>query len=362
MINVDTAWHNFINNETTENIVNSSQDKPPNSPSRISPKCTDIYISTKTKLAYLNQPIDLDNIFWKIPILSYETSQHGVIKKQMKINCASPLEVQALEKQIEDERLSDICIQVDILKQLKETKKVKFKDTRKINIGLCKKDLNSFRKKKKGAFYNCFVLIIRIPLYGTYKEIHVKIFNTGKLEIPGIHDDAILDITLDILLRILQPFHKTPIKIKEGSIQNVLINSNFSCNYFINRDKLYTLLKYKYGINVIFDSCSYPGVQCKFYYNKMNTADNGTCKCSMRCSKKGTGSGDGQCKEISFMIFRTGSVLIVGNCCEYILMVIYNFLKNLFMTEYGEIMTEYNSKIPPKKKKRVRKKKILVSK
>lgn len=362
MIPVDTAWHNFINNEKTENIANTSQDNAPASPSRISPKCTDIYISTKTKLAYLNQTIDLDNIFWQIPILSYESLQHGVIKKQMKINCASPLEVEALEKQIEDERLRDICIQVDILKQLKETKKVRFKDTRKINIGLCKKDLISFRKKKKGAFYNCFVLIIRIPLYGTYKEIHVKIFNTGKLEIPGIHDDAILDVTLDILLRILQPFHETPIKIKEGSIQNVLINSNFSCNYYINRDKLYTLLKYKYGINVIYDSCSYPGVQCKFYYNKMNTTDNGTCKCSMRCSKKGTGSGDGQCKEISFMIFRTGSVLIVGNCCEDILMIIYNFLKKLFMTEYVEIMTEYNSKVVPKKKKRVRKKKILVSK
>jgi len=361
MINVDTAWNNFINNAPQENLQKLKRSTPP-AKSDILPKCTDIYISTKTKLAYLNQEIDLSQVFWKIPILTYETEAQGVIKKQMKINCLSPLEVQTLEKKIEEESSRGLCLQIDILKQLKETKKIKFKDTRKINIGLCKKDLNSFRKKKKGAFYNCFVLIIRIQLHGKYKEIHVKIFNTGKLEIPGIHDDDILDITLDVLIDILQPFHTEELKIKEGSIQNVLINSNFSCNYFINRDKLYSMLKYKYGINVIYDSCSYPGVQCKFYYNKLNKANNGTCHCNAKCSKKGSGDGDGQCKEISFMIFRTGSVLIVGNCCEKVLKIIYSFLKRLFITEYQEIITEYNSKVQVKKKKRVRKKKILVSK
>ena len=35
------------------------------------PKSCDIYISTKTKIAYLNQPIDIYNIFWEIPIIPY---------------------------------------------------------------------------------------------------------------------------------------------------------------------------------------------------------------------------------------------------------------------------------------------------
>ena len=35
-------------------------------------------------------------------------------------------------------------------------------------------------KKKKGAFYNCFALIIRIKEKNVYKEVHIKIFNTGK--------------------------------------------------------------------------------------------------------------------------------------------------------------------------------------
>ena len=37
------------------------------------------------------------------------------------------------------------------------------------------------------------------------------------------------------------------------------------------------------------------------------------------------------------MIFRTGSVLIVGHANEDILNVIYNFLKNILIEEYYEI-------------------------
>ena len=36
------------------------------------PKCSDIYISTQTKIAYLNSTIDLYRIgFWKLPIINY---------------------------------------------------------------------------------------------------------------------------------------------------------------------------------------------------------------------------------------------------------------------------------------------------
>ena len=48
--------------------------------------------------------------------------------------------------------------------------------------------------------------------------------------------------------------------------------------------------------------------------------NDGVCYCSKKCNKKGRGKGDNQCMELSFMIFRTGSVLIVGHChriCPY---------------------------------------------
>jgi hypothetical protein len=41
--------------------------------------------------------------------------------------------------------------------------------------------------------------------------------------------------------------------------------------------------------------------------------------------------------EISFMIFRTGSVLIVGKCNEDVLHEIYEFIRTMLETEYMEI-------------------------
>ena len=38
--------------------------------------------------------------------------------------------------------------------------------------------------------------------------------------------------------------------------------------------------------------------------------------------------------KLSFMIFRTGSILIVGKCSEYILNYVYNYIKDIF--EKGE--------------------------
>ena len=180
-MSLDEEWLNFQTSTTTQNvqhIVKSQITK------KEMPKCSDIYISTQTKIAYLNQPIKLNTVFWKLKVMEYHLPQNGVIKKSIKINCHTPEEVLELEKNIEKEQF----INVTILSQVDNpnARKNKFKDIRKIDIGINKKDLTSYRKKKKGAFYNCFAIIMRILFQGgEYKEVHVKIFNTGKLEIPG---------------------------------------------------------------------------------------------------------------------------------------------------------------------------------
>tara|TARA_Y100000589_G_C26684903_1_gene439371 strand:- start:61 stop:255 length:195 start_codon:yes stop_codon:yes gene_type:complete len=58
------------------------------------------------------------------------------------------------------------------------------------------------------------------------------------------------------------------------------------------------------------------------------------------------------------MIFRTGSVLIVGHCDEYILNIIYNFLKKILIDECENIKVNiYNNSINEKKKKKKKKRK-----
>ena len=67
--------------------------------------------------------------------------------------------------------------------------------------------------------------------------------------------------------------------------------------------------------------------------------------------------------KISFMIFRTGSVLIVGKCTENMLNNIYAFLKDLLEKEYknvgGKIITDDGKKTT--KTKKIRKKTIIIS-
>jgi hypothetical protein len=150
---------------------------------------------------------------------------------------------------------------------------------------------------------------------------------------------------------------------KENSCETVLINSNFNCGFYINRESLYDILKYKYNIQSIYDPCSYPGIQCKFYFNPDVDLQNG-CQISKEKTELYK-----NVKQVSFMIFRTGSVLIVGKCDENVLLLIYQFLKNIFIKEYINIcqkntnmdMNEMNQiKIEKDKKKKIRKKNVVI--
>tara|TARA_X000000950_G_scaffold159369_2_gene195212 strand:+ start:5483 stop:6571 length:1089 start_codon:yes stop_codon:yes gene_type:complete len=358
MNNVDDEWEKYLNDEDNINEIV----KENNVKEVVIPKCSDLYISTKTKIAYLNTEIDLNNIFWKIPVLDYHNPKEGVIKKQIKVNCDTKEEVKKLEEKINN---TD-NIKYDIIQQIDNPngRKIKFKDVRKINIGICRNDLTTKKKKKTGAFYNCFVLIYRLYYKNNFKEMHVKIFNTGKLEIPGVQNDVLFEMILSRVTNLLNPYYEKNISIISDKIQTVLINSNFCCNYYIKRDILFDKLKYKYNLNVIYDPCSYPGIQCKFYYNKLNTEINGRCCCEISChqkKKKKKIIKPNKCSEISFMIFRTGSVLIVGHCTEKILNITYEFIMKILSQEFNNIHLNINYKKKEKKKKKKIKKIIYLS-
>ena len=102
----------------------------------------------------------------------------------------------------------------------------------------------------------------------------------------------------------------------------------------------------------MYDPCSYPGIQCKYYYNKDKKLNNGLCDCKVMCTKKQRKMKQNNCWEISFMIFRTGSVLIVGNSTEFIIHFVYDFIKNIFETEFSNIFIKIRIKEPSKKKKK----------
>ena len=61
------------------------------------------------------------------------------------------------------------------------------------------------------------------------------------------------------------------------------------------------------------------------------------------------------------MIFRTGSVLIVGHCDEFILNKIYLFLKNILINEHARIKINSGEKKTKAKVKKVWKKTIMIN-
>ena len=308
-IDINSAWSTFCeegninDNYLIENKKLSDTDIP---------KASEIYISTKTKIAYLNKSINLSEVFWNIKVIPYHKLDEGVVKKQMKFNFANEESVLEMTKRLENENNVDEQI---ISRIINPNGRIKFKDIRKISIGLCQKDITSYRSKKRSAFYNCFVLLLRISQNDIFKEIHVKVFNTGKLEIPGIRDDNTLVLTLDLLVSILRQYSgDETINYDLSKSETVLINSNFNCGFYLNRDKLLDILKYKYKIDCVFDACQYPGIQCKYNYQNNDVE-----------------------YKLSFMIFRTGSILIVGKCDEDILFKVYNYIKELLETEYPNV-------------------------
>jgi TATA-box binding protein (TBP) (component of TFIID and TFIIIB) len=335
------------------NTMGMSQNK------NIKPVCSDIYISTKTKISYLNTPVDIKKVFWSIPISPYSTPQECVIKKQIKVSTTDPNELKEIKELLKNEKYYH---EQEIEHIDNPEGRIKFKVQMKINIGLCKKDILNYRCKLKRAFFNCFVLIMRVkdPSSDIFKEMHVKVFNTGKLEIPGIQSDESLTHVLNLLIGILKPIIGNDIGYIPDKCETVLINSNFNCGYFINRDKLFNILKYKYRIHSNYDSCSYPGIQCKFYYVPELGEENQTGQKPNPSMSSSYSYSIENVNEISFMIFRTGSVLIVGRCGENVLFCIYNFLKKLLETEYPEIGNQINIMEPKKHNTKLRKKTIHV--
>lgn len=345
--NLEDEWESFLNGEEyddekaqsekmSKNTENNEETNEERKTDMIvlqdrEKKCNELYISTKTKITYLDKEVDL-NMFWDIPVLPYTKMEEGIIKKQMKFTCETKEEYDKLNEKQKGIK----CLHVNVIKHIDNPQAhIKFKYVCKVNVGICKKDILCYKTKTKGAFYNCMVLIMRIFHKNEYKEVNVKIFNTGKLSFPGMVDSTLMEKSLVTLIKIFNNCgYETG--YNKNKIDTVLINSNFNCGFFLNRDVLYNILKFNYGFNVNYDPCSYPGIQCKY---KEKDCD------------------------VSFMIFRTGSVLIVGKCNEEVLYKIYNKIKNILLDEYEKIYTKSQKQETNKKtkKKKLKKKVIYIT-
>jgi len=360
-------------------------------------ECEELYISTQTKIFFLNiATLDVDKIFWNTKILPYSEPKNGVIKKQIRFIFKEKIDYD--EYVINREK--ELYYTEKIIKQIDNptARKIKYKDVRKLTVGISKKDIMNCHGKNKNAFINCFAMILRVSHKNTFHEVHVKVFNTGRMAIPGIINDELLEDTKKLLLSILQPNIEEEVKLiseeeipeieklvkgkmnkitkkKEKSHMeftkpksNVLINSNFNCGYFIQQEKLRRILHEKYRLNPCYDPSMYPGVKCKFYYNNALAADQSIQKGHLEYIDQTVTVTeldeltDAKYTKISFMIFRTGNCLIVGNCSKQILLFVYDFVKRILMDEYPHIHAINDRPVVKIKKSKPRKKMVQFTK
>lgn len=299
------------------------------------PNPTPLYISTKTLIAPLDmsrcEPLNIEEIFWNIPIIPYYVREEGIIKKQKVIKCDEKKDLQKLESNIEILNRTGRCKET-ILKSIDDPNGcTKFIEERNICVGICTKDILKNKKKTKRAFSNCVALIMRINMKGRSYDYHIKIFDT-KFEIPGVKDIETFNIIKERTKGYVEEILHQKMYFIEKKNEEVLINSNFKCGFHLDREKLASILKTKYKMMVIYDPCIYPGVQCKYSNSDLFKIFGIKTDPSLKDNKKNKKNKSG-----SFMIFRTGSVLIMGKLTDERLNKMYTFITNILKAEFFNI-------------------------
>ena len=201
--------------------------------------------------------------------------------------------------------------------------KAKAKAQEKIVVGTCSRDELTKRKKSKNIFFNQSTLVVRRQHTKTadgqpvYKEVNIKLFKNGGIQMTGIPSDSFAQETLAWLAKELtlfsQPVLEDEAKPHKYNIQ--LINSDYHINGNINREKLHEILIGRYNLFSSFESTIYQGCDTKYFYNESAPpgSTEGVCPCGDSiCVGNGDGRTLGQCKEITISPFHTGSIIITG--------------------------------------------------
>ena len=209
-------------------------------------------------------------------------------------------------------------------------------------LGASYKDIFTNRKITSKSFFNQSTMVIRRKLDDdTWKEVNIKLFANGGIQMTGITSETFAKDTIYWLLDIIKGLPETPFQseptINKFSVQ--LINTDYSLDKFINQDALHKLLVNQYNLFSMLEKTIYQGVNTKFFYNSANT-QNGICNCTNVCKGQGSGDGNGECKRITMSIFRTGKIIITGARKMEQIQSAYNFLNSVFDKHYKTILYE----------------------
>ena len=214
-------------------------------------------------------------------------------------------------------------------------------------IGYASRDAFSKRGVSDKTFFNQSTIVLRKatnPERTQFKEVNVKLFGNGGIQMTGIPAEEFAKETLQWMLDELckiksseQIFAEKP-TLQKFKVQ--LINSDYQVACPINRTSLHHILSRKYGLFSTFESTIYQGVNTKYYYNDQHPDKTrpGICLCTKRCRGQGSGSGPGECKRITMSVFQTGKIIITGGRYLFQLEEAYNFLNIVLQRHAQEVL------------------------
>jgi TATA-box binding protein (TBP) (component of TFIID and TFIIIB) len=214
-------------------------------------------------------------------------------------------------------------------------------------IGFASRDAFSKRGVSDKTFFNQSTIVVRKAINKEktqFKEVNVKLFGNGGIQMTGIPAEEFAKETLTWLLDELYTVKaETPIFTTKPTLEKFkvqLINSDYQVACPINRTALHNILSRTYGLFSTFESTIYQGVNTKYYYNDKHPDPDrpGICLCTKRCRGQGTGSGPGECKRITMSVFQTGKIIITGGRYMFQLEEAYNFLNRVLQDHAEDVL------------------------
>lgn len=213
-------------------------------------------------------------------------------------------------------------------------------------IGMSSRDAFSKRGVSDKTFFNQSTIVLRKATSADktqFKEVNVKLFGNGGIQMTGIPAEEFAKETLVWLLEELKKvkgaeiFGETP-NLQRFKVQ--LINSDYKVAHLINRSALHSILSRNYLLFSTFESTIYQGVNTKYYYNDKHPDPSrpGICLCTVKCKGQGSGSGPGECKRITMSVFQTGKIIVTGGRYMYQLEEAYNFLNRVLQKHAHEVL------------------------
>ena len=253
---------------------------------------------------------------------------------------------------------------------------------KKVVVGACHKDLFTNRKATNKSFFNQDTLILRRRFGQGWKEVNMKLFGNGGIQMTGVPSQEFATDSVSWLLELIKRLPQSPfatgVPVTAGTpvtattaatgtpavatgtpaaatagagtpaantvvvpavtkISVPLINTDYSLSHDIQQDNLHRIFIEEYNLFSMLEKTIYQGVNTKYFYNTTNNKT-GVCRCAAFCKGQGNGSGNGECKRITMSIFRTGKIIITGARQMAQIHEAYEFLNRIFEKHATEVL------------------------